>query len=68
MNRLRSYVGTGLIFIGLFVVLVGGLIVKFGAWVGDKEVIDSTDLSDDELRQIYKEATEARSKEEEKWN
>tara|TARA_B100000767_G_scaffold208838_1_gene195790 strand:+ start:231 stop:431 length:201 start_codon:yes stop_codon:yes gene_type:complete len=66
MNRLRSYVGTGLIFIGLFVVLVGGLIVKFGAWVGDKEVIDSTDLSDDELRQIYKEATEARSKEEEK--
>jgi len=66
MNRLRGYVGTGGIFIGLFVVLVGGLIVKFGAWVGDKEVIDSTDLSDDELRQIYKEATEARSKEEEK--
>tara|TARA_R100000544_G_C2177417_1_gene35218 strand:+ start:218 stop:418 length:201 start_codon:yes stop_codon:yes gene_type:complete len=66
MNRLRSYVGTGLIFIGLFVALVGGLIVKFGAWVGDKEVVDSTDLSDDELRQIYKEATEARSKEEEK--
>jgi len=64
MNRLRSYVGTGLIFIGLFVVLVGGLIVKFGAWVGDKEVVDSTDLSDDELGQIYKEANEARSREE----
>lgn len=66
MSRLRGYVGTGVIFIGLFVVLVGGLIVKFGAWVGDKEVIDSTDLSEDELRQIYKEVEEARSKEDEK--
>lgn len=63
MSRLRGYVGTGVIFIGLFVVLVGGLIVKFGAWVGDKEVIDSTDLTDDELRQIFKEVEEARSKE-----
>ena len=65
--KLRSCLSTTFIFLGLFVVVLGGLIVRAGAWLDDREVIDSEDdLSQEELLQIYKEAQEARSKDETK--
>jgi hypothetical protein len=46
---------------GLAVVVLGGVIVKAGAWVGDITTVP-VDLSDEELRQVIKEAEEARSR------
>ena len=64
-KKLRDYASTLFVFLGLGVVVLGGVIVRFGAWIGDitiLPVMDSDDLSDEELRQVIKEAEEARSR------
>ena len=60
-KKLREYTATLFIFMGLAVVVLGGVIVKAGAWVGDITTVP-VDLSDEELRQVIKEAEEARSR------
>jgi hypothetical protein len=60
-KKLREYTGTLFIFMGLSVVVLGGVIVRAGTWVGDIATV-SVDLSDEELRQVIKEAEEARSR------
>lgn len=64
-TTLRSYVSTTFIFLGLAIVVLGGCVVKAGAWLGDRMVTDlPEDISDAELEQIIREAEQARSKNE----
>ena len=66
-TTLRSYVSTTFIFFGLFIVVLGGCVVKAGAWLGDRIVTDlPEDISDEELAQIIRECEEAKSNDETK--
>jgi hypothetical protein len=60
-KKLREYTATLFILTGLGVVVLGGVIVTAGAWIGDITMV-SDDLSDEELRQVIKEAEEASSR------
>lgn len=61
-KTLRGVLASSFIFSGLFVVILGGLVVRLGAWLGDRQVIDveQDDLTDEELRQVIREAQEAK--------
>ena len=62
-NKLREYTATLFIFMGLAVAVLGGVLIKAGAWIGDiaiSPVMDSDDLSDEQFRQVIKAAEEAR--------
>lgn len=66
-TTLRSWISTSFIFFGLFIVVLGGCVVKAGAWLGDRMITElPEDISDSELEQIIREANEARSKNEDK--
>ena len=67
-QKLRSYMSTTFIFFGLFVVILGGCVVRAGAWLGGQTIVDvmntrPQDISDDQLAQVIREAREARSDE-----
>ena len=62
-KTLRLWIGTSFIFMGLFIIILGGLIVRLGAWLGDRQVVDvenNYDITDDQLAQVIREAEEAR--------
>jgi len=66
-KTLRGWTATALIFMGLGVVMIGSAIVHAGAWVNTQNGDDDADyygeypdLTDEELRQVIKEAKEAR--------
>ena len=65
-KTLRQWVATAFIFMGLAIIILGGLIVRLGAWLGNRQVVDvenDYDISDDQLAQVIKEAEEARRNE-----
>ena len=61
-KTLRGVVASLFIFTGLFAVILGGLVVRLGAWMGDRQVIEveQDDLTDEELAQVIREAQEAK--------
>lgn len=70
-SRVKFWIARIVTFTGLAVVILGGLVVKLGAWMGDLTVVTAMaeeveDITDEELMQIYREASEARNKKEEK--
>ena len=66
-TTLRSYVSTTFIFLGLLIVVLGGLVVKAGAWLDDRRITElPEDITDEELAQIIRECEEAKSNDETK--
>ena len=65
MYKLRGCIGSLIVFVGIAVTILGACIVKAGAWIGDIREF-SEDLETEELKQLYKELKEARSKEQNK--
>ena len=65
MYKLRRGVGNLLVFVGIAVAVLGACLIKAGAWIGDIREF-SEDLETEELKQLYKELKEARSKEQNK--
>ena len=61
-KTLRGVIASSFIFSGLFVIILGGLVVRLGAWMGDRQVIEveQDDLTDDQLAQVIREAREAK--------
>ena len=61
MYKLRGCIGSLIVFVGIAVTILGACIVKAGAWIGDIREL-SEDLETEDLKQLYKEVKEARSK------
>ena len=65
MYKLRGCIGSLIVFVGIAVTILGACIVKAGAWIGDIREF-SEDIETEDLKQLYKEVKEARSKEQNK--
>ena len=61
MYKLRGCIGSLIVFVGIAVTILGACIVKAGAWIGDIREF-SEDIETEDLKQLYKEVKEARSK------
>ena len=61
MYKLRRGVGNLLVFVGIAVAVLGACLIKAGTWIGDIREL-SEDLETEDLKQLYKEVKEARSK------
>ena len=61
MYKLRGCIGSLIVFVGIAVTILGACIIKAGAWIGDIREF-SEDIETEDLKQLYKEVKEARSK------
>lgn len=56
---LGQAIGIPMIFIGFVFAFAGAACCKLGVWIGSFKTIQADDISDEELKQIIREAEEA---------
>ena len=61
MYKLRRGVGNLLVFVGIAVAVLSACLIKAGTWIADIRDFPE-DLETEDLKQLYKEVKEARSK------